>query len=790
MQRCGALIVSCALLVPLGQTAAETVRWDFEDEAADWIASPVDPNTAAVRVAGDRAARGGHSLAVQGAFPGSIGATYYPWRDWRPYQSLRLQVFVPEGAPDDLDVYVYLKDKQYLWYQTAPFKAPDMGGTSVPLRAGAWNRAAIDISPDSHVWQPGGHLKSWHRSLYYPREFGVRFFANQKWEGTLYVDDIRLIGSAPTQEVSLPADEGEPALKLRRNSDAVPCYEKLELTFYLDREYENPFDPAVVDVVGHFRSPSGQLLDVPGFFYQDYTRMHDSEGFEKLSPVGEPCWKVRFSPTEPGRYEYFVTVSDDRGRLRSATGSFQADPPSDPRGRIRVSKADPRYFEFENGEFYFPMGINMRDGGDQAAAQRGTYAFDEFFPAFQQAGLSYVRTWMCAWWGAIEWTDKYDSRYDALGRYCMYNAWRLDHTLELAEREDLFIELTLNSHGQLRRDRFDAEWQYNPYSAANGGPVAEPSLFFVSPTVKDLFRQRYRYIAARWGYSQHMMSWDLWNEIDLIDAYGQLESDVAEWHRELTSYLRDIDLGRHLITTHFCLHFMWGGAGSSLFTLPNIDYIQADAYWPSKHIADDMNRGYGLRANIEKPYMVIEYGPQTAGLEGKSRQEIEAFFRIGLWGSVVMPMAAPAHFWYHDIWMRDSYAHYNHALARFLEGEDRRGQGWAWINSNPKNNPLRPTPAPAHLFVEAMTSPKATYFYVFDLARVVQGDAARSATPYEGASVDFRRIADGTYEAEFWDPYTGEVVHTSQLTVSEGNAHVVLPAFTQDVVCKMRMQTS
>ena len=104
---------------------------------------------------------------------------------------------------------------------------------------------------------------------------------------------------------------------------------------------------------------------------------------------------------------------------------------------------------------------------------------------------------MSAWWASIEWSDKYDSRYDGVGRYCMYNAWRLDHALELAEEEDLFIELTLNSHGQLRRDRFDAEWEYNPYSAANGGPVATPSLFFLSPSAKDLFRQRYRYIAAR-----------------------------------------------------------------------------------------------------------------------------------------------------------------------------------------------------------------------------------------------------------------------------------------------------
>jgi len=87
-----------------------------------------------------------------------------------------------------------------------------------------------------------------------------------------------------------------------------------------------------------------------------------------------------------------------------------------------------------------------------------------------------------------------------------------------------------------------------------------------------------------------------------------------------------------------------------------------------------------------------------------------------------------------------------------------------------------------------MTSPKATYFYAFDLARMVAGDAGRQASAYEGASVDLRRLPDGTYDCEFWDPHVGAVVHNGPVTVTEGNAHVVLPAFTQDVACKMRFR--
>jgi hypothetical protein len=106
--------------------------------------------------------------------------------------------------------------------------------------------------------------------------------------------------------------------------------------------------------------------------------------------------------------------------------SLTATAPLQPRGYVRVSQKDPLYYEFENGDWYWPIGINMRDGGDDASKQKGTYDFDHYFQRFEEEGLNFVRTWMCAWWGGIEWSDEYHSRFDGVGRYNQYNAWRLD----------------------------------------------------------------------------------------------------------------------------------------------------------------------------------------------------------------------------------------------------------------------------------------------------------------------------------------------------------------------------
>ncbi len=248
-------------------------------------------------------------------------------------------------------------------------------------------------------------------------------------------------------------------------------------------------------------------------------------------------------PMAEGKHRFYVSVRDSLGELRSQEYSFEATAPTDPRGMVRVSKSDPMYFEFDDGEPFVPNGMNMRDGGDQAEKQRGTYDFDHFFERFDDEGLNFVRTWMCAWWAGIEWGENYHSRFDNLGRFSMYNAWRLDYMMDLADEHDLFIELTMNSHGQLRRDKYDREWEYNPYAARNGGFVASPSMFFTNEQAKADFKNRYRYIVARWGYSQHLMSYDMWNEIDLSE--GSNAAQIAAWHKELAAYIKSIEHQEH-----------------------------------------------------------------------------------------------------------------------------------------------------------------------------------------------------------------------------------------------------
>jgi hypothetical protein len=81
----------------------------------------------------------------------------------------------------------------------------------------------------------------------------------------------------------------------------------------------------------------------------------------------------------------------------------------------------------------------------------------------------------------------------------------------------------------------DAEWKISPYNKANGGPAATPTEFFTSKKAQLRYKDKLRYIIARWGYSTHIAAWELFNEIDNAaftpkDSVIIPFSAIVQWH--------------------------------------------------------------------------------------------------------------------------------------------------------------------------------------------------------------------------------------------------------------------
>lgn len=139
----------------------------------------------------------------------------------------------------------------------------------------------------------------------------------------------------------------------------IPRYDTHDFAFTATAA-GNPFD---VTIVGHFQGPGGERLSVPGFY------------------DGANTWKVRFSPTEEGKWTMRTTSSLPALDGKPA-GAIQCVPNTHPQvrqGGLRVDPAHPYHFIREDGSRYFLLGYeadwlwgvgeNMHTLIDQIAAR-------------------------------------------------------------------------------------------------------------------------------------------------------------------------------------------------------------------------------------------------------------------------------------------------------------------------------------------------------------------------------------------------------------------------------------
>jgi len=191
-------------VIASSSVSARELVWDFENGAENWSQTETDKGSISVALAPGEAGGGKQRLAITGNLPRSFGAKYRVWDNWRGYTTLSFDIKMPASAPKDLDLFVHIKDKQYYWYQAAPLhdKKTDKRLKTLPVRQ--WSTIVIDVSEDSTDWQPGSHERSWGRVLYYPREFGFRFFSAKAWkQKRVYPKPFLFVEYGP-QTVSLP----------------------------------------------------------------------------------------------------------------------------------------------------------------------------------------------------------------------------------------------------------------------------------------------------------------------------------------------------------------------------------------------------------------------------------------------------------------------------------------------------------------------------------------------------------------------------------------------------------
>jgi len=757
---------------------------------------------AVARPAREAAREGEWGLAITARFPGEVCVARPVDHSFWRYRYLSFEARLPADAPRDVRVQVYVRDPDESWFEQL---------LELPLRPGEWTRLLADLSPEA-PWTGRGHGRPWDgygRARL--REVGLRFFSGRPWSGTIALDNVLALGReeaprGPTRIVSL-----EPVPK------EVPRFGRLEVRFDLSRAYENPFDPDVVDVRGRFLAPSGRVLEVPAFFDKPFARSKAADGAEVLTPSGPALWRLRFAPDEAGPHRLDLVVREGKeGRIvAERKGLAFTAVEAGLTGFVRVAP-DGRHFELSTGESFYPIGVNLRSPSDRrdlgrdariradvlAASRRGTYQYDDYFEKLSASGANWARVWMCSWWCGLEWDRRWPN-YQGPGRYNLANAWRMDHLVEEATKRGVYLQVCSTNHGQLS-PKIDREWDFHPYNRLRpvkltepkgarerrpAGFLSGPGAFFTDARAARLYRNRLRYIAARWGYATHVMSWALLSEAEFTEPYwstayrGRGACDVlARWHREAGRYLHQID-PRHLVTTHFS----HPQRGREVWPVRELDYVQSNAYSTFKWLGGGMKEGASVGAPVairryhetymarwERPVLIGEWGGHWMT---NSRAGLDAELHTGLWASATSGMAgATGYWWWPHVHFRDRYGEFR-ALAAFMAGEDRRGRKAqaAELHARAGSDELKA--------MGLVFDGRALDAYVYHPS-LVRSIARKPLV--KGGKLVAKGLVPGTYRVEFWSTWKGKAIGRAKAKVGGAGLGLALPEFKGDLAIKVR----
>lgn len=518
-----------------------------------------------------------------------------------------------------------------------------------------------------------------------------------------------------TDFAALPMQDRRP-LSLRAVSASRPrlrAYETIELASDVTATYNNPFDPDQIAVEAEIRDPVGALHRVPGFYYVP-ARLEMDADTERLRVAGRPGFRVRFTPSKPGRYTATVVVRNASKVVRSAPIAFVVEPSQHP-GFVRVSRRNPHYFAHEDGSPFIAVGENVC----WASSRTPLRDYQQWFEALGKAGGNWARLWLAYNEKGQEWTAMPTERpgtgtYLGLGRYAMDNAWRLDEVLRLAEKNGIHVMFCLGTYGEFTEGGYFNEgmWVSNPYNAKNGGPCATPQEFWTNERARKLYKQRLRYLIARYAHSPNLFAWEFWNEVPPSPAQ-------EKWVTEMAAFVKQNDPYKHLVSTTYGSPAVWQCADVD-FTMTHM-YGQADStpdFTPQIVAHAREHRRFG------KPYLLSEFGIDWQGPDSKWEPAGRGInMHNGAWAALMAGSAGTA-----MVWWWDSYVH-PFGLYHILSPVARFAKAVDW-----QSDRLEPLEG-----IEVQTAPETPETFK-DL--VVSGDVEWGLTP----GTEFTIRQDGRVE--------------------------------------------
>jgi hypothetical protein len=403
-------------------------------------------------------------------------------------------------------------------------------------------------------------------------------------------------------------------------------YGRIDIDIELVAKFTNPYFQEEVALNMQITTPSGKKLLLPCYY--------ESGESSKTS-----LWKARFTPQEAGEYKYTFLLSRS-GKKRSVSNEQVFYAQASKKLGFLHTKSD-WVLQFDNGQPFRGVAENIcwetRDNDDSKFfkdlhERADIYHYDRMLTDFAHHGGNFYRTWICSWNLPIDYKGPFNnSRYTVSEDYYNSSALaRMDHLIDLSESLDLYIMLTLGQGG---------------YGTLDRGVVDSSEEFFASRKARDWYKNRLRYIVARWGYSTAIAMWEFFNEVDNVQFRNRnnpINSKlIVDWHDEMSTYIKQIDPYQHIVTTSISHRDIEG-----LNSIRNIDINQKHIYNNTSILPAEINK---YVTEFGKPYIIGEFGCEwdwSKNFDDFSH-EMDIDFKRGLWYGIFSPTpVTPMSWWW------------------------------------------------------------------------------------------------------------------------------------------------
>jgi hypothetical protein len=245
----------------------------------------------------------------------------------------------------------------------------------------------------------------------------------------------------------------------------------------------------------------------------------------------------------------------------------------------------------------------------------------------------------------------------------------MDELVNLTDSLGLYFMLTLDWHGHFMEN---GGWKNSPYNAANGGPAKTPAEFFSLQKAKEKYKNKLRYVIARWGYSTSIAAFEFFNEVDNA-AFSKEDSIliphqyITQWHDDMSRYIKDNDPYHHLVTTSVSHRDIMG-----MNSLAYIDFNQKHIY---KH-TEKIPAIYGSYIQTYgKPYVVGEFGYRWEDADPKYAKAADYDYKRGLWYGLFSPTPILPMSWWWEFFDDQKLAYYFNGVREISDMMLEAGNG-------------------------------------------------------------------------------------------------------------------